>query len=169
MGRKPKRSREGDCHVRLIAPKEWRRSGEFNRHHLKPGSRGGQTIGSNLLILDVERHKAWHFIFGNLTLSEIIELLEYIVSQSKKSKRSKCSLQTDKFPVDSKVERDRQKVEKNLVLLDVEHYKAWRFLFHSSTLNEVIEILERVHDAKRRIARKLLAKNLLKKSSFNII
>ena len=46
-----------------------------NRHHLKPKSRGGQALDSNLLLIKLQRHVEWHKIFGNLTLDEIIELL----------------------------------------------------------------------------------------------
>ena len=53
-----------------------KRAGFTDEHHLIPGSRGGQTIGSNLLKLDAYRHSAWHLLFGNKTLSEIIALLE---------------------------------------------------------------------------------------------
>lgn len=52
-----------------------KRSGFFNDHHLKPRSRGGQDIGSNLFGLDEYRHSAWHLLFKNLTLDEIIALL----------------------------------------------------------------------------------------------
>lgn len=46
-----------------------------NRHHLRPKSRGGQSIESNIIWIDIERHKSWHSVFGNLTLDEIISLL----------------------------------------------------------------------------------------------
>lgn len=46
-----------------------------NRHHLRPKSRGGQGLDSNLLLIRFERHTEWHKIFGNLTLDEIIALL----------------------------------------------------------------------------------------------
>ena len=49
-----------------------------NRHHLKPKSRGGQATESNLLWIDIEKHQAWHKIFGNRTLNEIISLLKRV-------------------------------------------------------------------------------------------
>ena len=52
------------------------RDGRFNKHHLTPKSRGGQAIESNLLRMDISRHNAWHLLFGNLTLPEIIALLK---------------------------------------------------------------------------------------------
>ena len=52
-----------------------KRAGFNDKHHLKPSSRGGQTIGSNLIQLDAYRHDSWHLLFGNKTLDEIIELL----------------------------------------------------------------------------------------------
>ena len=56
--------------------KEWKRCGRKNRHHLKNKSQGGQTVMSNLIMLDEERHKAWHFLFKNLSLKEVILLLQ---------------------------------------------------------------------------------------------
>lgn len=55
---------------------EWKRSGKMSQHHLRPSSRGGESIGSNLLILDTRRHEAWHLLFNNLTIQEVIELLQ---------------------------------------------------------------------------------------------
>ena len=52
-----------------------RRAGFKDKHHLKPKSRGGQSISSNLLELDAYRHDAIHLLFGDKTLDEIIELL----------------------------------------------------------------------------------------------
>lgn len=57
--------------------KHWKRSRKFNRHHLIPKCRGGYG-GKNLLKMDMERHKAWHFLFNNLTLDEVIELLQRV-------------------------------------------------------------------------------------------
>lgn len=56
--------------------KQWERKRKTNHHHLTPKSRGGNDFKSNLLNIDMERHNAWHFLFGNKTLQEIIELLE---------------------------------------------------------------------------------------------
>jgi len=54
------------------------RAEKFNYHHLVPRSRGGQGVESNLLRMDISRHNAYHLLFGNLTLSEVIELLQRI-------------------------------------------------------------------------------------------
>jgi hypothetical protein len=48
----------------------------MNRHHLRPKKRGGQKIGSNLILIDIKRHNAWHVLWGNRTLGEVIALLE---------------------------------------------------------------------------------------------
>lgn len=66
------------------AKKVWERSRTFNKHHLRPGSRGGQTIESNLIRMDENRHNAWHLLFNNLTLTEIIELLTRLKGIKKK-------------------------------------------------------------------------------------
>ena len=46
-----------------------------NRHHLTPRSRGGQTLPSNILRIKIVRHCAWHQLWQNKTLKEIIKLL----------------------------------------------------------------------------------------------
>jgi len=51
------------------------KAGFTTEHHLKPRSRGGESIGSNLLLLDAYRHSAWHLLFNNMTLDEVISLL----------------------------------------------------------------------------------------------
>jgi hypothetical protein len=55
--------------------KNWQRSNRKNRHHLKPKSLGGTDNLQNIIILDTERHNAWHFLFGNLDLRGAIKLL----------------------------------------------------------------------------------------------
>lgn len=47
-----------------------------NFHHLTPKSRGGSTEDSNLLEISKEKHILLHQIFHNLTLREIIVLLQ---------------------------------------------------------------------------------------------
>lgn len=51
------------------------RAGWTNRHHLKPRSRGGSDRTYNIIKLDAYRHDAYHLLFGNLTIDEVIELL----------------------------------------------------------------------------------------------
>jgi hypothetical protein len=55
--------------------KNWQRSNRKNRHHLKNRVYGGSDLPNNILSLDTERHKAWHFLFGNLDLQGAIRLL----------------------------------------------------------------------------------------------
>ena len=59
-------------------PKHWKRSKRFNRHHIKNRCRGGLTVKENILLLDTERHKAFHFLFGNMDFEEVIALLQRV-------------------------------------------------------------------------------------------
>lgn len=68
--------------------RDWIKKMKTNRHHLTPKSRGGNDFPANLLRIDMERHNAWHFLFGNKTLQEIIELLERL-KQMKRGGRVK--------------------------------------------------------------------------------
>lgn len=54
-----------------------------NQHHLVPRSRGGGTYRQNMLLIDIERHKAWHQLFGNMTATEALDLLERTVRAKK--------------------------------------------------------------------------------------
>jgi len=56
-----------------------------NYHHLRPRSRGGDFSVKNLLLMDIERHKYWHIIFGNRTLEEVIILLKRIKRAKERS------------------------------------------------------------------------------------
>ena len=47
----------------------------LNRHHWVNKSRGGKTSKKNISWLKVEKHRAWHILFKNLSLDEVIELL----------------------------------------------------------------------------------------------
>jgi len=53
-----------------------------NRHHLIPKSRRKNYKEKNPVLitlwLDIERHKAWHTIFLDKTLDEIITLLQRV-------------------------------------------------------------------------------------------
>jgi hypothetical protein len=46
-----------------------------NYHHLTPRSRGGRDTKDNLLLTKTYRHQAWHILFDNRTLEEVIRLL----------------------------------------------------------------------------------------------
>jgi len=58
-----------------------------NRHHLVPRSRGGDLSASNLLLIDIDKHKVWHRLFGLLTLDEVILLLQRLQKCKKAQKR----------------------------------------------------------------------------------
>ena len=45
------------------------------KHHLTPKSRKGNAEEANILMLWRENHNAWHVLFGNRTLEEIIAVL----------------------------------------------------------------------------------------------
>ena len=56
----------------------YKRGKKLTRHHLLPKSRGGNGEPENILYLWVERHRLWHFLFGNNSLEEIIQILQRI-------------------------------------------------------------------------------------------
>ena len=46
---------------------------EYNTHHRKPSSIGGDGNPQNLARVPYDKHVAWHVIFGNMTAQQIIE------------------------------------------------------------------------------------------------
>lgn len=54
------------------------KAGFTDMHHLRPTSRGGSSLGSNLFRMDAYKHSAWHLLFQNLTLEEVISLLQRV-------------------------------------------------------------------------------------------
>jgi len=55
-----------------------------DRHHLTPKSLGGKSDKSNILWIKVIKHRAWHTIFGLLTIEEVVELLERLIRIKKR-------------------------------------------------------------------------------------
>lgn len=53
-----------------------KRAGWKDKHHLKPKEKGGQSVDSNIIMLDAYRHSAWHLLFKNKSLDEVIHLLQ---------------------------------------------------------------------------------------------
>lgn len=51
------------------------RKTHLTKHHLHAKQRGGDLSPCNTLRLWRDKHDAWHFVFGNLNLSEIIHNL----------------------------------------------------------------------------------------------
>ena len=60
-----------------------------NRHHLVPRSKGGSGHPSNLLLIDITKHREWHRIFGLLTLEEVIRLLQRLQRCKAKQKQGR--------------------------------------------------------------------------------
>lgn len=99
-----------------------KKAGFCDEHHIRiPSSRGGDKNPSNLLLIDAYRHDAWHLLFMNKTLSEVILLLHRVNS-------IKIMLRS---------------------LNSYYKYAAFNLLFGKKTLEEIIALLERVRHLKR--------------------
>jgi hypothetical protein len=99
------------------------RLGYNEGHHLLiPSGRGGETIMSNMFELDGYRHDAWHLLFPNKTLFEII-----------------CFFERGK------------NIHERLELLPNKKYRepAIHLLFGDKTLNEIIKLLQKVYKIKK--------------------
>lgn len=55
--------------------KKFKRSKHFVHHHITNKCRGGHSNKSNLILLEENREKAWHFIFKDKSFEEVAELL----------------------------------------------------------------------------------------------
>ncbi len=51
------------------------RSRKFNEHHIKPKCKGGDSSEKNLIRMDINRHDAFHLLFGNRTFEGAARLL----------------------------------------------------------------------------------------------
>ena len=99
-----------------------RRAGWNDDHHIDiPSSRGGEKIDSNILLMDVYRHDAWHLLFSNKTLKEIINTFQVI-------KSVKEFLHS---------------------IIDYYKHQAFHLLFGNKSLDEVLALLLRVQKIKR--------------------
>lgn len=67
-----------------------KRSGIQNKHHLHNKTNGGGKQLWNLIKLDTIRHNAWHLLFKNLSLEEIIDLLQRL-QHMKESERMRLN------------------------------------------------------------------------------
>ncbi|MCX6778894.1 MAG: hypothetical protein NTU97_01530 [Candidatus Magasanikbacteria bacterium] len=56
------------------------------RHHINPTSRGF-TDDENIVMLPDNWHKAYHVLFGNLTLDEVHRFLETVMTPGKSWKK----------------------------------------------------------------------------------
>jgi len=52
-----------------------KRSGKMVKHHITNRCHGGKSTPENLIRLDSERERAWHFLFGNKRFEEVAALL----------------------------------------------------------------------------------------------
>lgn len=46
-----------------------------NRHHILPKSRRGSNHAANIIMLNIEKHRVWHQLFGLLTFREAAAVL----------------------------------------------------------------------------------------------
>lgn len=53
----------------------------LNRHHWTNKSCGGATNRKNISWLKIKKHRAWHFLFNNLSLREVIRLLKTLPNE----------------------------------------------------------------------------------------
>lgn len=58
-----------------------------NLHHLVPRSRGGANDRQNLLLIDMDRHEAWHKLWGNRTIEEVLRLLTRVAEAKRHQSR----------------------------------------------------------------------------------
>jgi hypothetical protein len=99
-----------------------KRAGWTDDHHLElPCSRGGDKTASNILVMDAYRHDAWHLLFCNNTLNEVIGHFMFVKS-----------------------------IKEFLHSIN-NYYKhsAFHLLFGHKTLNQIIELLLKLKQLKR--------------------
>jgi hypothetical protein len=93
-------------------------------HHLRAKTRGGVKKPNNSLRIWRDKHTAWHILFHNDTLDEII---------------SKMSMNLYKFT--------------RYILEDDKRYQAYRLLWRNQPLVHVLQILKRLRRIKKNLGR----------------
>lgn len=48
---------------------------DYTRHHRLPKSKGGTDLPANISMVTATKHQAWHTLFDNKSVEEIVELL----------------------------------------------------------------------------------------------
>lgn len=129
--------------------KAWQRTGVTNHHHLRPRSRGGDSLDSNLLLIDTGKHDAWHFIFGNLTLDEIIKILIMLRMVKERRQRHKQKQMKAVSQYSRKREQINQDLVKNILAIETVRHGAWCLLFKDKVIDEVIKLLSRLKSLKK--------------------
>jgi hypothetical protein len=75
----------------------YEKAGRRNRHHIKAKSRGGTMSPKNLILLDENKHAAFHLLFGLRTFREAASLL-IRASEMKERQSAKKDVFTSIFP-----------------------------------------------------------------------
>jgi len=97
-----------------------RRAGCTDGHHIISSTKGGETLSSNLLQIDVYRHDAWHLLFQHKTIDEIVKFL----SQFKNKNEFMHSIN------------------------DYYKHQAYKLLLGTKTIEEVITFMLRIQSIK---------------------
>lgn len=63
-----------------------KRAGFNTEHHIRNRKNGGESIKSNLLTIDAYKHSAWHLLFKDMTIEQVIAFLTR-VNRAKKSQQ----------------------------------------------------------------------------------
>ena len=78
------------------------RSHKLTDHHLIPASRGGTGPNRRILAIHAEQHEAWHTLFGNATLDEIVAELasiqEFFEDPDNRRKRVRWQMRPNYLP-----------------------------------------------------------------------
>lgn len=83
---------DDELHSRVLLMRRRKHHKGRNRHHMLARSRGGNNHVSNLLLMHIERHAAWHKIFGLMTIEEAILLLKRCAAMKGRQKEENDEL-----------------------------------------------------------------------------
>lgn len=75
-----KKYRKGQRHQHC-KDRDWELAGVKNRHHAINRVNGGKDTPTNIYTWDMNVHKAFHFIFGNMNFKEAAAWLLYVDEQ----------------------------------------------------------------------------------------
>ncbi|MDO8524661.1 MAG: hypothetical protein Q7R99_03460 [bacterium] len=116
-----------------------------NRDNTKP-STDRVTQDEHVIMLFHAEHKAWHKLFRDRSIREIIKVLQRIEKGCTTTPRKKHRLKKEGLTKHHLTPKSRRSRDRNVLMLYWEHHEAWHLLFGDLSIHEIIKVL---HDIEK--------------------
>ena len=130
------------------------RKTKITEHHIIPKCREGKKDPGNVLKLKRDKHDAWHDLFDNMTLDEIIIYLERLQEEQEDllAKKQRLLRKEKKENVIPLPEFEASSMDPYDVLdIPVRKHISWRALFGERDIEEALSCLGMVRQISRQM------------------